>query len=128
MTDPTPIAIRSLGQVSLLATDIARAEAFYRDVLQLPHLFTFGDLAFFMAGETRIFLRAVPADEWRPGSILYLVVDDILGAHSALLAAGVTFEDAPHRIFRHDDGREEWMAFFDDSEANTLAIMSTVVR
>lgn len=126
MTDPAPIAIRSLGQVSLLSIDVARVEAFYRDVLRLPHVFTFGDIAFFMAGETRLFIRAVPAEEWRPSSILYLVVDEIDAAHAALAAAGVAFQGAPHRIHTHDDGREEWMAFFDDSEGNTLALMSIV--
>lgn len=124
MTDAP--AFRSLGQVSLLALDIARAEAFYRETLRLPHVFTFGDLAFFAVGETRIFLRAVPADEWRPGSILYLTVDEIGTAHAYLGAAGVTFSGAPHRIHTHDDGTEEWMAFFDDSEGNTLALMSRV--
>ena len=122
----SPLAIRSLGQVSLLATDIARAEAFYRDTLGLPHLFTFGDLAFFMAGATRLFLRAVPAEEWRPGSILYLEVGEIGAAHDALRAAGVAFAGAPHRIHTHDDGSEEWMAFFEDPEGNTLALMARV--
>ena len=120
------LAILSLGQVSLLATDIARAEAFYRDTLKLPHAFTFGDLAFFMVGATRLVLRAVKADAWRPGSILYLVVDEIGAAYDALRAAGVSFAGAPHRIHTHDDGAEEWMAFFDDSEGNTLALMSRV--
>ena len=125
MTD-TPLTVRALGQVSLLATDIARAETFYRDTLKLPHLFTFGDLAFFLVGQTRLFLRAVPAEEWRPGSILYLAVDEIGAAHAVLAAGGVTFKGAPHRIHTHDDGTEEWMAFFDDSEGNTLALMASV--
>jgi DNA-binding CsgD family transcriptional regulator/predicted enzyme related to lactoylglutathione lyase len=127
MTGPAALTVRSLGQISMLATDIGRAEAFYRDVLRLPHAFTFGDLAFFMAGDTRIFLRAVPPEEWRPSSILYLVVDEIDAAHAALGAAGVTFQGAPHRIHTHDDGTEEWMAFFDDTEGNTLALMARVV-
>jgi predicted enzyme related to lactoylglutathione lyase len=112
--------------VSLLATDIGRAEAFYRDTLKLPHAFTFGDLAFFMVGATRLFLRAVTADAWRPGSILYLEVAEIGAAHDALRADGVAFAGAPHRIHTHDDGTEEWMAFFDDPEGNTLALMSRV--
>jgi DNA-binding CsgD family transcriptional regulator/catechol 2,3-dioxygenase-like lactoylglutathione lyase family enzyme len=125
MTD-TPLTVRTLGQVSLLVTDITRAEAFYRDTLGLPHLFTFGDLAFFQVGETRLFLRAVPTDEWRPASILYLTVDEIGAAHGALADAGVALGGAPHRIHTHDDGTEEWMAFFDDPEGNTLALMARV--
>ena len=71
------LALGPIGQVSLLARDIARAEAFYRDTLGLPHVFTFGDLAFFDASGTRLYLRSVPEDEWRPSSILYFTVDDI---------------------------------------------------
>ena len=29
-------------------------------------------------------------------------------------------------IHKHDDGVEEWMAFFDDGEGNTLALISQV--
>lgn len=115
-----------VGQVSLLARDIGRAEAFYQDRLGLPHLFTFGDLAFFSCGDTRLFLRQVPEDEWRPGSILYFAVPDIHGSYRDLGARGVAFDGAPHLIHRHDDGTEEWMAFFSDSEGNTLALMSRV--
>ena len=122
----TSLTVERLGQVALLSRDIARTEAFYRDTLGLPHLFTFGDLAFFQLGETRLFMRSVPDDEWRAGSILYLTVDEIGAAHAALADAGVAFRGAPHRIHTHDDGTEEWMAFFDDTEGNTLALMSRV--
>ena len=122
---PSTIQVTKLGQVSLLCRDIGRTEAFYRDILGLQHLFTFGDLAFFLAGETRLFARAVPDEEWRAGSILYLVVPDIRAAHEALATAGVTLGGAPHRIHTHDDGTEEWMAFFEDPDGNTLAFMAT---
>ena len=56
----TTLTVERLGQVSLLSRDIARTEAFYRDTLGIPHLFTFGDLAFFQVGETRLFVRSVP--------------------------------------------------------------------
>ena len=115
-----------LGQVSLLARDIGRAEAFYRDRLGLRHLFTFGDLAFFSCGDTRLFLRQVPAEQWHPGSVLYFAVPDVHRSYQDLVARGVAFDGAPHLIHRHDDGTEEWMAFFSDSEENTLALMSQV--
>ena len=121
----TSLTVERLGQVALLSRDITRTEAFYRDTLGIPHLFTFGDLAFFQVGETRLFLRAVPADEWRAGSILYLAVLDIHAGHAMLLERGVAATGAPHRIHTHDDGTEEWMTFFEDPDGNTLALMAS---
>ena len=37
--------------------DTARAEGFYGKILELPHVFTFGDLVFFDAGGTRLYLH-----------------------------------------------------------------------
>ena len=122
----SPLAVDRLGQVSLLCRDVARTESFYRDTVGLPHLFTFGDLAFFTVGATRLFVRAVRDDEWQPGSILYLGVADVHAGHEALVAAGVTVTGAPHRIHTHDDGTEEWMTFFQDPDGNTLALMAQV--
>jgi DNA-binding CsgD family transcriptional regulator/predicted enzyme related to lactoylglutathione lyase len=123
----TAVQLGPIGQVSLLARDTARAEGFYRDTLGLPHVFTFGDLAFFDAGGVRIYVHAKPEKEWRPSSVLYFRVDDIDAAHRDLTERGVRFVGAPHMIFRDDAaGTEEWMAFFEDTEGNTLALMSRV--
>ncbi len=119
-------ALGRIGQVSLSIRDVARAERFYGSTLGLPHVFTFGDLAFFDAGGTRLYLHRKDEEEWRPGSVLYFVVDDIADAQESLAAAGVHFAGAPHRIHTHDDGTEEWMTFFEDGEGNTLALMSSV--
>jgi DNA-binding CsgD family transcriptional regulator/predicted enzyme related to lactoylglutathione lyase len=130
MTTPTSgsagIALGRIGQVSLSIRDVERAERFYGTTLGLPHVFTFGDLAFFDAGGTRLYLHRKDDMEWRPGSVLYFVVEDIADAQSSLAAAGVHFTGAPHRIHTHDDGTEEWMTFFEDGEGNTLALMSSV--
>jgi DNA-binding CsgD family transcriptional regulator/catechol 2,3-dioxygenase-like lactoylglutathione lyase family enzyme len=123
----TALRLGPLGQVSLFVRDIGRAETFYRDVLGLRHHFTFGDLAFFDMGGTRLYLHAVGEDAWKPGSILYFLVDDIGAAHEELGRRGIHFTGAPHRI--HTDeatGVEEWMAFFDDPSGNTLALMARV--
>jgi catechol 2,3-dioxygenase-like lactoylglutathione lyase family enzyme len=112
-----------IGQISRTVKDIKQAEAWYGEVLGLPHLYTFGKLAFFDCGGTRLFLTEggdVPKEE----SILYLRVTDIEEAHNALKARGVEFTSAPHMIHRHADGTEEWMAFFKDPEGRPLAIMS----
>jgi DNA-binding CsgD family transcriptional regulator/predicted enzyme related to lactoylglutathione lyase len=130
MTTPasgsTGIALGRIGQVSLVIRDVERAERFYGTTLGLPHVFTFGDLAFFDAGGTRLYLHRKDEAEWRPSSVLYFVVDDIAEAQASLAAAGVHFTGAPHRIHTHDDGTEEWMTFFEDGEGNTLALMSSV--
>jgi predicted enzyme related to lactoylglutathione lyase len=124
VSSPLPGAI---GQVSLSIRDVARAEHFYGEVLGLPHVFTFGDLAFFDAGGVRIYLHRKDEEEWQPGSILYFLCDDIAASHASLVAAGVRFTGAPHRIFTDEaTGTQEWMAFFEDGEGNTLALMSRV--
>lgn len=113
-----------LEQVSLHVRDAGRAERFYAETLGLPHLYTFGDLAFFDLGGRRLYLHRKDADEWQPGSILYFSVDDIGAAYEELGRRGVALTEPPHRIFVHEDtGIEEWMAFFADGEGNTLALM-----
>lgn len=122
MKDDT--GVLGLGQVARTVADVEAAERWYRDVLGLDHLYTYGDLAFFACGETRLMLSQAegrPADE----SLIYLRVPDIHAAHERMLAAGVEFINAPHRVHRHDDGVEEWMAFFKDPEGRPLAIMAT---
>ncbi|MXO59760.1 hypothetical protein GRI89_09435 [Altererythrobacter salegens] len=110
-----------IGQVARTASDIAAAEAWYRDVLGLPHLFTFGELAFFDCGGTRLYLQ-----QGQPGpeSILYFRVGDIHAAHGELAARGAEFVSAPHMIHLHADGTEEWMAFFNDPDGRPLALMA----
>ena len=92
-------------------------------MLGLRHLYSFGDLAFFDCGGTRLFLSQSP-DKEQNESILYFRVPDIRAAHAGLTARGIEFTHAPHMIHRHDDGTEEWMAFFTDNDGRSLAIMS----
>ncbi|HEU5136798.1 MAG TPA: VOC family protein [Steroidobacteraceae bacterium] len=113
-----------IGQIARSVGDVRVSEAWYREVLGLPHLYTFGALAFFDCGGTRLMLsqEGGAAKE----SILYLRVADIVAAHDRLAARGVKFTHAPHMIHRHADGTEEWMAFFDDPDGRPLALMSQV--
>jgi len=123
------VQLGAIGQVARTVSNIAAAEAWYRDVLGLPHLYTFGTLAFFDCGGTRLFLEE-PSNGQVPNlhndSILYFRVADIHAAHESLSARGVTFVGAPHMIFKHPDGTEEWMAFFNDPDGKPLALMSQV--
>jgi catechol 2,3-dioxygenase-like lactoylglutathione lyase family enzyme/DNA-binding CsgD family transcriptional regulator len=123
---PDPTTLTSVGQIALYVTSVDDTERFYRDVLGLPHLYTFGDLAFFDCGGIRLYLHAVDPEKWVAGSVVYFRVGDIHATYERLLAEGVHWNGAPHLIHRHDDGTEEWMAFFTDPAGNTLALMSQV--
>ena len=115
-----------IGQVARRVSDVDAAVRWYRDVLGLPLLYQFGDLAFFDCNGTRLFLSDEDDGPSAANSILYFGVDDINAAHDALIARGVKFIGAPHMIFKHPDGTEEWMAFFKDVDDGTLALMSQV--
>ena len=126
MSDTTT-RLGPIGQVSLSIRGVARAERFYGQTLGLPHVFTFGDLAFFDAGGVRLYLHRKDEADWRPSSVLYFTVDDIHATQNAMGEAGVKFSGAPHVIYTDDaTGTEEWMTFFEDGEGNTLALMSRV--
>ena len=112
-----------VGQIARRVKDIAAARQWYGEVLGLKHLYSFGDLAFFDCGGTRLFLSQSP-DKEQSESILYFRVPDIRTAHAALAARGIEFTHAPHMIHRHEDGTEEWMAFFQDNDGRPLAIMA----
>lgn len=123
------LGLGPLGQVARAVKDISASEAWYRDVLGLTHLFTYGKLAFFDCAGTRLFLEEqtnVEVAGLNNDSVLYFRVDDINAAHEELASRGVEFVGAPHMIFKHPDGTEEWMAFFNDPDGKPLAIMSQV--
>ncbi len=124
---PTDLRLGPLGQVSLHIRDVDRAKRFYGETLGLPHVFTFGDLAFFDLGGVRLYLQRTDEEKWRPSSVLYFLVEDIGEAWETLKAKGVHTTGAPHNIYTDEaTGVEEWMAFFEDDEGNMLAIMSRV--
>ena len=119
------VSLGPIGQISRHVRDIDAAVTWYRDVLGLPHLYTFGNLAFFDCHGVRLYLSAEVTDT-EVDSILYFRSEDIEATSRALQARGVVFRGAPHMIHRHASGAEEWMAFFDDLDGKPLALMSQV--
>lgn len=115
--------IAGIGQIAITAHDIPRAVRFYRDVLGLDLLFEMPKMAFFDAAGVRLML-SLPEDARfdHPASIIYYRVNDLDAAHARLVAAGAAFERPPHLVAKMPD-HELWMAFCDDSEGNTLALM-----
>jgi catechol 2,3-dioxygenase-like lactoylglutathione lyase family enzyme len=114
-----------LAQVARTVSDIARSEEWYRSALGLRHLYTYGPLAFFDLDGTRLMLSA-EGDATDGESILYFDVADIEASYRELQGRGVVFRDAPRLIHRHEDGVEEWMAFFEDPDGRLLALAARV--
>ena len=118
------LELGGIGQIARSVSDLDASTAFYGEVLGLRHLYSFPGMAFFDLDGTRLFLTT--EGEAAGESVLYLRVVDIAGAYEELQGRGVAFTHAPHLIHRHEDGTEEWMAFFEDPDGRPLAIMEQV--
>ena len=113
-----------IHQISMRVHDVDRAVRFYRDALGVRFLFAAPpQLAFFDCGGVRLMLSTPEPGFDHPGSVVYFAVDDIKEAYAALQARGVTFAGEPHKIATLAD-REVWLAEFQDTEGNSLALMS----
>ncbi len=124
MTQNAGVTLSQIGQIAINVLDLERATAFYRDVLGMNFLFAAPTMTFFQCGDVRVMLGKMDQPEHQhPASIVYYRVADIEAAHEALHARGVSFVQQP--IMAHSDAHHElWLAFFHDSEENTVALMS----
>lgn len=115
--------IAGIGQISMTVQDLARAIHWYRDVLGLQFLFKTETMGFFDCGGIRLML-AEPQDETsrRGSSILYFRVEDIAGQLRSLRERGARIVRDPQLTAEMPD-HDLWMAFFEDSEGNILALM-----
>ena len=124
MTDED-FGLTSLGQILMPVKDLARALAFYRDTLGIRFLFEVPRMAFFDLDGVRLMLAEQDENANHSGSLLYYRVDDIEGAAALLSGRGVSWAQKPTLIAEMGD-HDLWMAFFQDSEGNQLALMSEV--
>jgi catechol 2,3-dioxygenase-like lactoylglutathione lyase family enzyme len=121
----TSLRLGPIGQISRQVSDLPKAIEWYGTTLGLPHLYTFGDLSFFDCGGVRLYLNVREGGTANTEeSVIYFLVEDIQMAYDQLRARGIEFTSAPHMIFRHESGMEEWMAFFPDPDGHLLAIMA----
>lgn len=130
MEHPMPeLTLGPIAQIARAVKDLAEAERFYRDVLGLRHLFTAGTLAFFDCGGVRLMVEdrsILDVPDLHNDSVLYFRVQDIHAAQQELERRGVTFTGAPHMIFKHPDGVEEWLTFFHDPGGGLLSLSAQV--
>jgi methylmalonyl-CoA/ethylmalonyl-CoA epimerase len=112
-----------IGQIALPVIDVDRAEAFYEKVIGLRKLYRFGDLSFFDCAGVRLLLEKTndPAHFKAQGCIYFRCADIALTA-ATLAKRGITFTHPPHLIAPMDD-HDLWMAFFEDRDGHTLAVM-----
>src|SRR5262245_5297622 len=113
MSTPDEFKLIGIGQIAITVRNLERAVEFYGHTLELRHLFSVPNLAFFDCGGIRLMLSLPESDQ--TGSILYFKVADLQTAYQTLSARGVHFEDSPHLIAQLAD-HDLWMAFFRDSE------------
>jgi methylmalonyl-CoA/ethylmalonyl-CoA epimerase len=127
MSSTEPLQLGLLGQIGMTVTDVDRSIPFYRDVLGIPFLFGFPNLAFFDCGGIRLMLSPASgeAEGKKFSSILYFRVSDIDLAHQQIAGRGAKFVQDPHLVARMPD-HDLWIAFLEDPDGNTLALMSEV--
>lgn len=128
MSSPVPFSgVSEIGQIAITVGDVAKATAFYRDVLGLEFLFSAGpNLAFLAAGSVRIMLSTPQgAGEVGKNSILFFKVNDIAAAHAAIVARGAKSENEPHLLVKMPD-HDLWLSAVRDPEGNIIELMSEV--
>lgn len=121
------VDLKSVGQIGVPVHDLEKATTFYRDVLGMEFIFQVpGMMSFFKCGDIRIMLAIPTSAEYdHPSSVIYYRVDDIHETFATLSVQNVPFKQNPHSVGQmgHID---VWMAFFEDVDGNTLAIMSEI--
>lgn len=126
MSSPIPpsTALSDIGQIAIVVGDVAKATAFYRDVLGLKFLFPTGpNMTFLAAGSVRIMLTTPQgASAVGKNSILYFKVADIAATHAAIVARGAEAASQPRMIAKMPD-HELWMAAVRDPEGNVVELM-----
>lgn len=119
------VKLDQIGQIAITVRDLARAKAFYQDVLGMKFLFDVGTMCFFQCGAIRFALGASEAHTPNTGTILYFKIADIQETHARLKEQDVAFVQTPHMVARMPD-HELWLAFLLDPDGNTLGLMSEV--
>ena len=118
------IALGAIGQIHISVADVERSVAFYRDVLGLEHLFTVPGqpMAFFQAGDVRLYLGVPENERFRSRPVVYYRVEDLDATYAAVVERGAASLEKPQKV--HDDGTSSLhMAFVEDPDGNPVGLM-----
>ncbi|HYX86744.1 MAG TPA: VOC family protein [Gaiellales bacterium] len=118
------VSLDGVGQIRINVKDLARAVAFYRDVLGTEFLFDVPEqgIAFLDCGGVRLFLAAAEPGSGSTTAAVYYRVNGLDRAYEELAARGVEFTHPPTTVYTLEDV-EGRMAFLEDPEGNTVALM-----
>lgn len=116
--------IQNIGQIARTCTDVSEAERFFKEQLGLTHLYAFDKMSFFDVAGVRLMLSET--DQLISESIIYFQTDDINSSYQQLKDQGVEFSHSPHKVHTHENGVEEWMAFFKDPDDRPLGLMGQI--
>jgi methylmalonyl-CoA/ethylmalonyl-CoA epimerase len=114
-------------QIAQRAIDLDRASRFYSGLLGSEPLAVFDPpgLLFFDLDGVRLLL-----ERGASSAVIYLSVPDVRESVETFRDAGIKIVAEPHVIFSHEDNRlgpagtDEWMGFIEDSEGNTVGLVS----
>ncbi|WP_423181329.1 VOC family protein [Arthrobacter sp. NyZ413] len=120
-----------LIQVAQRAVDLDRASDFYSRLLDAEPSGRFDPpgLLFFDLDGTRLLL-----DRGAPTALIYLDVADVRSLLDEFRTRGTRILQDAQLVHRHSDnslgpaGTDEWMAFIEDSEGNTLGLVTRYQR
>ena len=116
-------SIHGIGQLHVSVSDLDESLRFYRDVLGLPHLFSYPGMAFLDAGGVRLYLSAPEDERFRSRPVVYYQVDDAAEAFAEVTGRGAPQVSAPHVVHREGD-TELWMAFVADPDGTPVGLMA----
>jgi predicted enzyme related to lactoylglutathione lyase len=115
--------LNGILQLGITVQDIARATAFYRDVLGLKLLMEGPNMAFFDCAGVRLYLARGDGDAHNAGSgSIYFRASDLNAQCASLKANSASIHQEPHLIARMPD-HDLWLMWIRDTEGNLLGIM-----
>ena len=114
--------LKGVGQILVPVADVDLAADFYEHVLGLPVSMRFPGIAFFNAGDVRLYLAKVPQADFQGRATIYFWVDDVSAALELMESRGASVHERPAIVHR-DDGYDLWMAFVTDLDGNQIGMM-----
>ncbi len=114
--------LTKIAQISVRTKNLQRATEFYRDTLGMKVLISNQFISILDCGGITLLLG--PSES---SSIIYFEVDDIHKAVESLAGRGIKIQEKPNLVGQLGN-LDVWIAIFNDSEDNSMGLMSKKPR